>query len=244
MMPCENQGRRCPVCNDPIRDDVDCARCLGKPGVVDRSKRTDPHAHSIAETMKCFLLSQDEAEDLKDRIISDIELLLPGFLKRTTLNTLLPTIQQRAQVYFVANEVPDCDADELAATLVVKILKATSKKWPHTNVGSWITKIRENLLRDYWRKKRAEERWFGYRADAAAIDEVHETDDPSRRLFVEEFHASEREMVERLLDGDKWQEIKARYGPKAEELRKTLMSMEWDGQSVPLLKKRRRRGPQ
>jgi DNA-directed RNA polymerase specialized sigma24 family protein len=245
IMPCDDRDGRCPVCNEAINGDGICPRCKKNSGGVDCSKQADPADwRPIVETMRCFLLSDEEAEAMMARIISDIELHWPRFLKRKVLEALLPLIQKRAQGFFLANRVPYCDAEDLSAKLVAKIWKASSEEWPRGNIGSWIATIRTRLLYDYWRAKRVEERWFGKQEHTAALANVEETDDESRWLLLEEFPAEQQELVERLLDGDKWQEIKARYGPKVEELRKRLMSMEWDGQSVPLRKRRRRRGRQ
>jgi DNA-directed RNA polymerase specialized sigma24 family protein len=243
----DDQGRRCPTCNVLIPPNGECARCLGKPGAVDRSKQTDPHMQSVVETLKCFLRpdSDEEVEALKAQIIEYVESLMPEFLKRVTLEALLPLIQQRAQAFFLAND-PYCDAEDFAATLVLKILKDIDEEYPHGNVGAWVARIRTNQLLDHWKKKGIERRWFGNREDPGALANVPEadSDDPSHQLFLKELSAVRHGIVEELRNGKTWQEIAARYEATPDDLRKTLLSMEWDGQSVPLRKKRRRRRPQ
>jgi DNA-directed RNA polymerase specialized sigma24 family protein len=236
----DNHGGHCPMCNQPVDDGAVCPRC-GNLGEDDATKHGDPHSKAVVDTMRCFILSDADAEPIIARIISDIERHLPGFLKRTALEALLPLVQQRAQGFYRANGVGCDDASELASELIAKICKAISKEWPRGNIGCWITTIRARLLLDYWDKKRVQEKWFGKRKDMAVLADVSGSDDRSLELFLSDFDARERELVEALLAGDKWKEIEARYSEQAAALRATLLSLEWDGQSAPLRKKRRRR---
>jgi DNA-directed RNA polymerase specialized sigma24 family protein len=235
-----DQERRCSNCKGLVSSEGDCPRCTGNPDQADL-KRIGWYVQPIVEIMKCFLLPSEEAEAVTARLASDVQRHLPHYLRRATLSALLPLVQQRAQGYFLANDVPCCDAEDLAASLISKVLMAIGEKWPRGNVGSWISTIRNHLLYDYWRAKRIQERRFGKRSDAAALDNVESCHDAPLRNFVEEFPDSQQEIIERLLGGDTWREIEARYAEKAQELRKALLSMEWDGRAAPLRKKRRHR---
>jgi DNA-directed RNA polymerase specialized sigma24 family protein len=236
---CDHDGRRCPICNDLIVCDGDCSRCAKISLVIKCGECVDSLSQYVTDTLKSFVFSDAEAEEITKQVIADIELRLPGFLKSSALTTLLPTIRERAQRFFVAKGVPLSDAEELAATLVEKVLAAIAKQPPRGNAGAFVATIRSHQLLDYWRKKRVERKYFGNRADETSLSLLHVMDEPSRPLFLEEFPDSQREIVERLLDGDKWKDIKAHYEPKVEELKKTLLSMEWDGLCAPLRKKRR-----
>jgi DNA-directed RNA polymerase specialized sigma24 family protein len=228
-----NEERRCSNCNGLISSDGECPRCTVN---ANRAELKQP----IVDTLKCFILSDPEVKALMAQISSDIESRLPQFLKRTTLHALLPLIEKRAQGFFVAKGVPYADAEELAATLVLKVLQATAEEWPRGNVGAFVATMRLHLLYDHFRKQTVEKKWFGNRTPAMALDDVHDDDEASRRLLLEAFPAAQQDIVARVLDGDQWKDIEADYAARANELRNTILSMEWDGQSVPLRKKRRR----
>jgi hypothetical protein len=243
VTPIGGQGRRCSNCGTLIQDTADCTGCSGADRQAEPGAVRAPHAQPVVETLECFLLSEEEAEVMKGRIVSGIERGLASFLKKATLNELLPLIVERGLAYFVGKGVPYCDAEELAATLGLKVVAGVSEEFPHGNVGSWIATIRFHMINDYWRKKYVEERCLGSRKCASALDEVDDgfSDDTDLRLFIAGLPEPQREIVERLLGGDKWKDIVKEYEARiVNEVRKTVQSMDWDGQSVPLRKTRRR----
>ena len=238
----DGHGRRCPICDERIHDDGDCLRC--SKNTERKASLSDPPAeHWIRGTLQTFILSDEEIAEVKARIAIELKRLLPGFFKCVTLSALLPVIQRRALAFNLAKGVPFSDSEELAGKLVEKLWRNLFGGWPTGNAGAWVTTIRNSVLMDYFRAKERERNHFKKRNDATLVGLIDESfDEASFTEFVEELHATSPELIEQHLRADaKWAKTVASCEKKLADAADRVMSMEVEGQSVPLRKKRRRR---
>jgi DNA-directed RNA polymerase specialized sigma24 family protein len=191
-----------------------------------------------------FRFSSEEAAEFSPQVISEIERRLPEWLKSMTLMGILPLIQRRGRKFYLLMGVPFSDADELASKLVENVLHGLSKAFPRGNVGAWIATIQRHVLMDYWRMKGRERRHLGIRQDADSLADVRDVsvDEAALQRLIEDLPAASREIVERRLEGAEWTEIAVHHQKTVNDLKKSVQSMIWPEGSLPLRKKRRRRG--
>ena len=71
LMNFEKLWRRCPTCDGPLQENDDCPRCAENG--IDRSKQTDAHTQSIADTLTSLHLSEEEFAAVKAQLILEIE---------------------------------------------------------------------------------------------------------------------------------------------------------------------------
>ncbi len=232
----------CPICGELIVGNTECARCADNEGL---RQTPGPHARWINETLACFQFSDEEMAEFGPQVISEIERQLPGSLKAWVLRAILPLLQQRAERFFRFKGVPSEDAYDLSGTFVEKHLQELSKGGPRGNAGTWSVKIRWTTLADYWRRKGRERRWFGEQQEPAELAKVHDPslDDDALKVFIEELPVQQRDVLDRLREGQKWADIAAYYQRKVADLKEDLQSLKWPEGSVPLRKNRRRRDP-
>jgi DNA-directed RNA polymerase specialized sigma24 family protein/ParB-like chromosome segregation protein Spo0J len=234
---------KCPLSNATVvpSGDGDCLRCSKN----EEGEASLPKSFAeewIGGTLQTFILSEEEIAEVKARFRIELMRLLPGFFKSVTIAALLPVIQRRSLAFYLAKGIRS-DAEDLAAKHVEKIWKQLFGGWPHGNPGSWVTTIRNSTLMDYFRAKKRERKHFTEWNDAALAN-VHDEsfDETSFNEFVEEQQATSPELIAQHLRADaKWARTVASAQQKLVDAADDVMSMEVEGQSVPLRKKRRRR---
>jgi hypothetical protein len=85
--------------------------------------------------------------------LRETERRLPQLVVGLFVLSQLPEVAERAFRHFHhQRHMAWHDAKELSQEMVLKILSTLTKTWPHGNVGAWLTKVRENMYRDHWRK--------------------------------------------------------------------------------------------
>jgi hypothetical protein len=240
----DGHGRRCPVCDERIDDDGGCPRCAeNRMGVAASAEVPAQHLQWIADTLRTFILSDKEIVQVKADIASELGRLTPGFFKSVTVAACLRVIQQRSRVFYLSMGVSHADADELASKHVEKIWRLLFGGWPRANAGAWVTSIRSTILADFGRakKRRRKERELtdaiGKGLQDGAIDEASQNEE------MEELLVRSPEFVEQLMKDAAWTQTVAYHQKKLDDAGKDVMSLEWEGQSVPLRNKRRERGP-
>jgi DNA-directed RNA polymerase specialized sigma24 family protein len=197
--------------------------------------------------LACFQFSDEEVAEFSPQVISEIERQLLGSFKTWTLRALLPLLQQRAERFYRFKGLSPEDAKDLSGGFVEKVLDQLSKNFPHGNVGTWIVMIRWSIFVDYLRRKSREREHFGAQQEpewfAKVPDPLDDEGALELRAFMEELPVEQRDVLDRLREGQKWSEIAEYYQTKTAELRKDLQSLKWPEGSVPLRKNRRRRDP-
>jgi ParB-like chromosome segregation protein Spo0J len=239
-------GVKCPLSNATVvpSDDGDCLRCSKN----EEGEASLPKSFAedwIAGTLQTFILSDEEIAEVKARIPIELKRLIPGFFKCVTIAALLSILQRRALAFNLAKGVPFSDSEELSGKLVEKLWRNLFGGWPTGNSGAWVTTIRNSILMDYFRAKERERKHLKKRNDAALANLHDESfDETSFNEFVEELHATSPQLIQQHLRADaKWAKTVASYEKKLADAADDVMSMEVEGQFLPLRKKRRRRGP-
>lgn len=199
------------------------------------------HKLVIENALKCLRLIPDDENALRSQIASEFERLLPVFVKSVVLVAMLPSIQVAARAHFCRAKMDFFDAEDLSMDVVQKIWKSLFGGVPFGNEGAWVAEIRANAHRDHIRKSRKTER-VGGRCDVA---EIAQTDDDRRaewNLFVDELPSEQRRIVERLREGDTWEEIAVTLQKSVAEVVKVFYEIEWpEGFSPPSPKRRPRK---
>src|SRR5580704_11933146 len=109
---------------------------------------------AIDDVLNCFVLNQDERDGVVGSFESEFDRRFPQILKRELIVAMLPSIRRSAEGFFRSNRVPFPDAEDLGGKVVVKILTRLSRGAPNGNPGAFVSKLRERVLIDYWRRKR------------------------------------------------------------------------------------------
>jgi DNA-directed RNA polymerase specialized sigma24 family protein len=244
MKPCDDREERCPACNGLIPADGDCARCAENSELRrELGELSTPHSPWIMEILESFYLSDEELAAVTPQIIPELIRRAPQFVKSVIIAVVLPILGERALRHYAAKGVSYSEAEELASTFVLNVLKAIFGQELRGNSGAFATKIRNNILMDHWRTKEREERRFGKRKDVAALADVEDAslDEASLRFVIDGLPPQSREIVQRLVEDAKWAELAAHCQQKINEATNPIQSIEWPEGSLPLRKRRRRR---
>ena len=155
----------------------------------------------------------------------------------------LPVLEQRAERFYAANRVPPSEVEELGSTFVLKTLRQLFGQELRGKAGAWISTIRNSVLWDHRRAKAREQKRFGNRKGAGAIEGIESLDDESLTLYVDDLRGPSREIAQRSLHDAEWAAISAHYQRKLDDARQAVESLKWDEASLPLYKNRHRRRP-
>jgi DNA-directed RNA polymerase specialized sigma24 family protein len=238
--------RRCPVCDEPVRRDCECARCAENSELRrELGELSTPHSPWIVEILESFYLSDEELAAVKPQIIPELIRRAPQFVQSVIIAVVLPMLQERARRHYAAKGVPYAEAEELAATFVLNVLKAIFGQELRGNSGAFVAKIRSNVLMDHWRTKERQKRRFGKRKGVTALADFEDTslDEASLKFVIDGLPPQSREIVQRMAEDAKWAELAAHCQQKLNEAKNPIQSIEWPEGSLPLRKKRRRRRP-
>jgi len=204
----------------------------------------DTNLHDIVrETLKSFYLDPDLHESLVAQVTAECARRSADFARCVTISCLLPLLQQNSTKYFCTKEVPRPEAEDLSGELGLKVLQSLFGGWPHGNAGAWFFQIRNNSFADYCKARDKERKRLGVRNDQSRLLTCVDPAEARAELerFIGELPVLEREILERLRNGQGWDQIGHEFGISPAEAKDAIQRIDWPGGLSRPTKRRSRR---
>jgi hypothetical protein len=108
---------------------------------------------AVGKALKQLGLTTEQIQELFPVFRTELACGLPDFLVRVALVAALPHLSERFRRRYKRNpQLNEQDAEDLSQDAIVKILSALNASRFRGNIGAWASTLRENTLRDHWRR--------------------------------------------------------------------------------------------
>jgi DNA-directed RNA polymerase specialized sigma24 family protein len=184
------------------------------------SMQSEFAANIIDETFKQLHLSPDEKEQVQRELQTLVEEELPRLVKGLVMLSALGIKREHDSRRFQKKGIPLDQAEDLAQTVVSRIIEGFWTGWPSKNVGAYHSAIGYHVIADHGRQQKLQRRHF---CQQRSIEAFPSKCDPilDRELLNQLLSQSgdlERIILRERLRGEEWPDIASKVGRSVSEI--------------------------